>query len=273
MRWLRVLFIAVSVLFAGEVNGGFEWSKYSKILSEYVDSNGMVDYKGLKENRREVDEFVVSLGGVDKKEYEVWDENEKIAFWINAYNGLTLRAIIDNYPIKANWVSSLKYPKNSIRQISGVWDKLKFEVMGEKVTLSHIEHGILRKKFKEPRIHMALVCAAMGCPTLRNESYTGVKLDEQLDGQGRKFFSDPNKFVLDHAKQTIYISPIFKWFGKDFITTTQKNANKNIAINFFVRKYLDKSSPFFADRKWIYKIKFLDYDWSLNEQRKNSDGK
>ena len=140
-----------------------------------------------------------------------------IAFWINAYNSLTLVAIIDHYPIKPTVVRSLVVPQNSILQIPGVWTKLKFPMMGGEVTLDSIEHENLRPNFNEPRIHMALVCAAMGCPRLLNRPYDAHELDSQLDNQTMIFLSNPKKFRIDKESNSVYLSSIFKWFGEDFV--------------------------------------------------------
>ena len=137
--------------------------------------------------------------------------------------------------------------------------------MGKNYTLGHIEHKILRKDFKEPRIHMAMVCAAIGCPPLRNEPYYGEKLDEQLDDQSRKFLANPTKFRFDPKKRMLHISSIFKWFGEDFV---KAKAGKDAAILEFVSSYLDKDNAYFDPSKKAISIKYLDYDWSLNEQRK-----
>lgn len=255
-------------LCAGETAGVFDYGEYGVVLGSYVDDDGMVNYKGLKSDRQILDKFIDELGGIDRGRYEKWSDRQKIAFWLNAYNALTLKAIIDHYPIKSSWLKSRIYPKNSIRQIDGVWTKLKFNVMGEGVTLEHIEHGILRKEFGEPRIHMAMVCAAIGCPSLRNEPYTGEKLADQLDDQSLKFLLDPSKFRI--RDERAYLSPIFKWFGEDFVESFGQNAefkyckNPKRAVLGFVKKYAVE--PFSYTSEVICAIKYLDYDWSLNEQ-------
>jgi len=133
----------------------FSYDKYAAVLSAYVDPNGMVNYKQLKADSKNLDAFVAEMADLTAGIYEKWSKVDKIAFWLNAYNACTLKAIIDNYPIRSSFFKSAVYPKNSIRQIPGVWDKLKFNVMGKSLTLKHIEHNILRKEFDEPRIHTA----------------------------------------------------------------------------------------------------------------------
>ena len=249
----------------------FLYHEYAALLAEFVDTKGLVDYRGLKQNRSSLDNFSLSLERVDSESYEGWKEKDQIALWINAYNALTLKAIVDHYPIESSFLASLRFPKNSIRQISGVWDKLLFSVRNEKVTLDQIEHRILRPRFKEPRIHVALVCAAMGCPPLRDEPFIGNRLDAQLDDQSRRFLTDPKKFLIDRDRARVFLSPILKWYGKDFLPTyaTKKGFSghdsvKRATLNFLAR-YLDPD-----DRAYLetgdYEVKYLDYDWSLNER-------
>jgi len=249
----------------------FSYADYAAVLSTFVDDRGMVDYRGLKADDRRLRAFAGSVARLDPSVFAAWSEQDKIAFWLNAYNGLTLKTIAANYPIKPSFAASLRFPKNSIRQIKGVWDKLTFPAMGETVTLEKIEHGTLRAQFNEPRIHMALVCAAMGCPSLRNEPYVAMKLDDQLDDQTRRFLRNPTKFRIDRAGKRVYISSIFKWFGKDFVKTygtdykfAGRSADERAVLN-YISTYVGEN-----DRQYMetakYRIVYLDYDWSLNEQ-------
>ena len=267
-----LMFAAVLLVPTAEIRAAdFDYDGYAEVLSGFVDKDGMVNYSALKENRDKLDMFVKSLGKLDRKTYESWNEKDKIAFCLNSYNVLTLKAIVDNYPIKASMFGSIKYPKNSIRQIKGVWDKLTFQVIGRGMTLDEIEHQSLRKEFDEPRIHVALVCAAMSCPSLRTESYVGLRLDQQLDDQARKFLSNPQKFRIERKKNRVYISSIFKWFGEDFIKIYEadegfgKHSPQQRAVLNFISRYLNKDdSEYLRDGK--YSIKYIGYDWSLNEQ-------
>ncbi len=269
---LAAAFAVVAAL-AGAVQAqSFSYDDYADALKAYVNDNGMVNYAQLKSHSEKLDSFLSSLAALDRNVYDGWQNPAKIAFWLNAYNACTLKAIIDHYPIQSSFFASLRYPKNSIRQISGVWDKLQFTVMGQPMMLDGIEHGTLRKEFHEPRIHMALVCAAMGCPPLRNEPYTGDRLSAQLDDQARRFLSNPAKFRIDAQGGTVYLSSIFKWFGEDFVTkygVDQGYGNHSAverAVLHFISGYLGKED---ADRLSAgdYSISYLDYDWSLNEQK------
>ncbi|MGQ9689316.1 MAG: DUF547 domain-containing protein [Desulfobaccales bacterium] len=247
------------------------YGEYAALLSEYVDPQGMVNYRTLKGNPQGLKAFQAALAQTTPEVYQQWRDEEKIAFWINAYNALTLKAIIDHYPIRASFFKGFVYPRNSIRQIPGVWDSRRFPVMGKSMTLDEIEHGVLRKDFNEPRIHLALVCAAMGCPPLRNEPYEGDKLDRQLHDQARVFLANPKKFRLDQGRGKVLLSPIFKWFGGDFVKTygTDKafqgfSPEERAVLNFLSGYVSDSDRDYLRQGK--YTISYLDYDWSLNQQ-------
>lgn len=248
---------------------GHDFTDYAAALKAYVNDKGMVNYAELKRNRGKLDRFAAGLGKVTRSAYRSWSDKDKIAFWINAYNAVTLKVIIDHHPIRGS--SWSWYPRNSIRQISGAWKKIKHSVLGKPMTLDAIEHKVLRVQFNEPRIHVALVCAAMSCPKLRSEPFTGSRLDEQLDDQTRAFVRHPQKFRIDRKKGRVYLSKILDWFGEDFVKTygTSRQFSGQSKENRAVLSFLSRQLPT-ADRQYLaggkYKVKFLKYDWSLNEQ-------
>lgn len=250
----------------------FSYDDYSAILAVFVDQQGLVDYQALKDNRRRLDLFAAALGTLSPTDYSNWSEKDQIAFWINAYNALTLEAVINHYPIQASVLKSAIFPKNSIRQIPGVWTDLRFEVVGKEVTLDQIEHQILRQQFNEPRIHVALVCAANGCPPLRNEPYTGKALDEQFADQTKRFLALQDKFRIARSQGSVYLSPIFDWFGVDFVNsygdaekTKAGRSREEKAVLNFIAAHLKASEHDYLTTA-SYDVVYLDYDWSLNEQ-------
>lgn len=247
---------------------------YDATLRAHVDENGMVDYTALQADDARLNAFFQAVAQLDRAVYDGWPSEKQIAFWINVYNGLTLKAIIDHYPIQASRLKSLVYPKNSIRQIPGVWDKLQWQVMGSPVTLDEIEHGMLRENFDEPRIHAALVCAAMGCPPLRNEAYTAERLDEQLNDQMRRFLSHPQKFRIDRGDNTVYLSKIFEWFGGDFVKRyapsdafSEHSEVERAVLNAVSQHVPENDRDYLLDGR--YAIEYTDYDWTLNEQSRD----
>ena len=250
----------------------FDYSDYAAVLEEYVNRRGMVDYQALKRNPGKLDSFLRSVARLDRSEYRGWPRDSKVAFLVNAYNAITLKIIIDHYPIEAGWLGSMRYPENSIRQISGVFDGIEHTVMGQDMTLDEIEHETLREDFNEPRIHLALVCAAMSCPRLLNEPYVGPRLDEQFRSQAENFVRWDDNFRISRGEDTVYISSIFDWFGQDFIETygTEQKFGGHSAKVRAVLNYLEDfvSEP---DRRYLriasYDVEYIDYDWSLNAQK------
>ncbi len=240
-------------------NSAFSYDDYATVLKTYVNDNGLVDYEGLQANREQLDRFNQSLSMVTPDLYNIWSDREKIAFWFNAYNSLTLQSIIDQQPLT-----------KSIRDISGVWNRRKFEVAGKSKTLDNIEHDTLRKDFNEPRLHVALVCAAMSCPPLRNEPYLPEQLDAQLDDQVRKFIVSPHGFKIDRQQGRVYLSSIFKWYGQDWLQNYSVdnkfagNKKQKAVINFLSQYLTPEAIQYLARGK--YQVKYLDYDWSLNKQ-------
>jgi hypothetical protein len=249
------------------------YQSYDRVLKEFVDEDGMVDYRGLKENPDDLNTFMEKLASLNAEKFEDLSVRVRVGYWVNAYNAATLKAIIDHYPLPrlADGLSGLRFPDNSIRQIDGVWKDLEWDVVGGPKTLHEMEHEILRARYNVPRIHLALVCAAMSCPELRREPYVGKRLAAQFDEQGREFFSQPDKFRIDRAEETVYISPIFDWFKEDFVrsygtdTGFRGHGKEERAVLNFITRYLDEDDARYL-RRGDYDIEWLDYDWSLNEQ-------
>jgi hypothetical protein len=153
-----------------------------------------------------------------------------------------------------------------------VWTKLRFVVMRREMTLDQIEHEELRAKFDEPRIHMALVCAAMSCPPLRNEPYVAGRLDAQFADQARRFLARSDRFRIDREKGVARLSAIFKWFGGDFVkdygTRDAFNGHSDAeraVLNYVAGLLPDDDAEFLRSAK--PSIAYLDYDWTLNEQK------
>lgn len=220
-----------------------------QVLKTYV-KDARVDYAALKAHPRELDRYLDQVAAVREADFKGWSEPQQIAFLVNAYNAYTLRLILDHYPIK------------SIKDIghfwSGPWDQPVVHLFGKTMTLNNVEQGMLRKAYHEPRIHFALVCASIGCPPLRSEAYVASRLDEQLEDQVRRFLANRSKNRVDAADQTVYLSPIFKWYAADF----EKKSGSVLA---FLKPYWPATPPAGYD---AFKIRSTDYDWSLNEQGK-----
>ncbi|TEU04712.1 DUF547 domain-containing protein [Candidatus Bathyarchaeota archaeon] len=225
-------------------------SRLNSALSSYVGSEGNVDYSSLEADKT-VEEFADWLETFDRKSLEA--VNEKIAFWINAYNMLIIYSVI----IRLR--KDLKYAETGNRgrfQRLTFFYKTKYKIGGKKYNFSQIEK-ILRSA-SDPRVHFAMSCASQSCPALRNSLYARKTLDHELDNAARAFIRSPQGLRLDKENKTIYLSAIFKWYEKDFEKTSE-------SVLSFVEKYLRKEDRDFvkANRSEM-KVDFLPYDWGLN---------
>tara|TARA_B100001123_G_scaffold412301_1_gene509422 strand:- start:8136 stop:9011 length:876 start_codon:yes stop_codon:yes gene_type:complete len=240
---------------------------YGTLLNDYV-SKTKVDYQNLKLHRVRLDTIVDTFGQVTEDQIRHWSREKQIAYWVNAYNIFTLQAIVNNYPFRRTWFSWLRLsPYNSIKQISGVWTRLKWQAAGRQMTLDEIEHQTLRLNYDEPRIHFVVNCAAVSCPPLRAEPITGTRLNEQLTIAARDFLKSEKGLMLKASE--INISKIFDWYGDDFI---ENYANLSIlerpikekAILGVVSSYGPPKAARIATSKQV-ELRFLRYDWTLND--------
>jgi hypothetical protein len=220
---------------------------FDRLLKKNVTADGRVNYKAFIKDSVELNKYLAILSGTPPDE-KTWSKNEQMVFWINAYNAFTIKLITKYYPLK-----SIKDIGTGIQIpfVNTPWTVRFFYIGNDRMDLDNIEHGRLRKKFDDPRVHMALVCASKSCPILLNEAYDAKRMDEQLAKQATAFLADPfrNKMSADKPQ----LSMLFKWYGGDF--------NKNGGS---VRGFINAHSP--IKIKPDAKISYLDYDWGLNEQ-------
>ena len=218
-------------------------SLYGELLKNYV-RDGKVDYEGFKAEEAKLDRYLKILENIDPAKLS---RNEQFAFYANAYNAWTIKLILSGYP----GVTSIKDLGSLLKS---PWKKKIVRIDGKVISLDHVEHEILRPRYKDPRVHFAINCAAKSCPPLRPEPFSGYILDRQLDDSTRSFINDPQSFRLEG--NDLYVSRIFKWFSEDF--------NEDV-FGFFL-KYttgnLKKELKAKSDR---INVEYLQYDWSLNE--------
>lgn len=204
------------------------------LLQKHVSSAGTVNYKGLLADKAKLQAYLDELAA--NPAGKSWTRNEKLAYWINAYNAFTVKLILDHYPV------------SSITKIHGgkPWDVQWIKLGDNTYSLNNIENDIIRPQFKEPRIHFAVNCAARSCPPLLNRAWTADNLNRYLDQQARSFINNPKYNEI--GPETVEISKIFEWYAADF---------GNIID--FLNKYSETQIQ--EDAKVSYK----EYDWGLNE--------
>lgn len=252
-RISAVLFLMTGLFFTSQIGPpkagalppkqNIDYDQWADVLKAYVDRDGRVDYHALKRNSAALKSFIHQIENAD---ISLMPPQEEKAFWINAYNAITLNVVVDKYPVK------------SIRHINFalVWEIGRKVAQGKK-SLGDIEHKILRP-LGDPRIHFAINCASISCPKLPDKPFYPSTLDEQLDLETRKFMNDSEKIQLDKKANILYYSAILDWFKEDFL-----NAAPDVLT--FIKRYINDEDREYLDNNKVT-LKVLKYDWSLNKQ-------
>lgn len=217
---------------------------WDKLLQQHVTASGKVDYKGFIQDSARLHKYLDLLSRNHPND-KFWSKEERLAYWINAYNAFTVKLIVDHYPVK-----SIKDIKKGIPFVNSVWDIKFIQIAEKRYDLNNIEHGIIRARFDDPRIHFAVNCASISCPKLSNRAYIADQLDDQLNAAASSFLSDKSKNQI--AEDQLKLSKIFLWYGMDF-----KKSGKSII------EYINQYAPSKVDES--AKVGYLDYDWNLND--------
>ena len=262
-RFRLAKFALVCLLCAGPCHG-FDHSGLDAVLKGYVNEEGRVDYTALQENRTSLDAYVEALAAISPKNHPdaFPSRDSRLAYWINAYNALVLRGVIDAYP-----VNSVK----DIKILSGFFNRTWYSVGGESYTLNDIEHDILRDEYAEPRIHAAINCASIGCPKMESSAFFPHRIDARLEEAMHKFLNEQRNVTIDETKRIVTLSKVLDWFESDFTGWYQKQFGVERAnILDYVALYVNGDRAGGMNRTWS--VAYHDYDWSLNDVEKQKDG-
>ena len=260
-RTVLALSLALSNGLAWAFNHDYpEWNSLLKKHVVWLPDNkqSAVNYAQLGKDKTALQAVLKQFSEVSPTAFEQFSVNEQKAFLINTYNAFTLALIVDNYPVK------------SIKDLGGTfsspWKQEFFTLLGEKRHLDWIEHEQLRPRFKDPRIHVAINCASIGCPALRNEAFTAKRLDEQLQDSMQRFLSDPTRNRIENGK--LVVSPIFKWFAKDFSQGHQGfNEVKDVFATYATLLSSNPDEQAKLKTKSL-KLDYSTYNWALNNTPK-----
>ncbi len=228
---------------------------WNRLLQKHVNENGQVDYRAWGTSIADVQSLDVYLKTLSTASPSLPATREsKLAFWINAYNAVTIKGILREYP-----TTSIR---NHTAKLLGynIWHDLLLVVGEQKISLNDIEHEVLRK-LGEPRIHFAIVCASHSCPRLLNQAYRAKDLEEQLVGNSTAFFANAENFQHDEGKRQFRLNSILSWFGSDF-------GSDQTAQLKYIATYLPTDSAKQAARSNSVSLSYLEYDWRLNNQQK-----
>ena len=216
---------------------------WDSLLQKHVDADGWVNYEGFARDSVSLNAYTDLLSNHHPND-KYWSEEERLAYWINAYNAYTVALIVDHFP-----VLSIKDIRNGVPFVNSVWDIKFIQIEGAVYDLNNIEHSILRKEFEEPRIHFAINCASVSCPELLNQAYWPDQIEKQLEEAAIRFINDENRNDLESENPRI--SKIFRWFGGDF-----KIDGRGVVD--YINRYAE---PRLVDKN----VGYLDYNWQIND--------
>ena len=242
-----LLFSVLSFAFA------YDEAQLDTLLNKYVNSEGLVDYTAWKNSSEDLSAIRTLTDNLASFDPSSLPEQERLAFWINAYNAFALREVLARYPVESIRPRDfLGIPERSF------FTEEKHEVDGVSYSLDGIENDVLRAEFEEPRIHFAIVCASTSCPELRTEAYTADKLETQLNEQARSFVNDPSRNRYNPETDTASISKIFNWFEGDFTAVAA-------SVPAYLTSYAGEGATAVLESPEL-NVEYMSYDWGLNDQ-------
>lgn len=245
----------------------FSHDVFETLLEQYVDSNGNIDYDTWRQSDAAVaglDAYLAAASrySPEKSPQRFPDDNSRLAYWIYSYNAYVIHSVIHNWPIES--VTDLKAPFEIVTGM-GFFYRMRFSFGGEFYSLLHVENSIIRKRFRDPRIHFVLNCASESCPPMRPALPTGSELEALLNESALDFVSDPQNVFVDHASRQVILSTIFKWFRKDFVNDLRRRGlPSERGLLDYIANIAPESLRDQLDAASGYEVVFRDYDWTLN---------
>ena len=259
---LVLLGLVASSAFAQFDHSHKAWDDLLKKHVKYTQNGNAstVDYTGFAKDRAVLKSVLDTYSKVPRADFDKWGKPQQQAYLINAYNAFTVEKILTRYP-------NLKSIRDFGTVFGNPWKDKFFTLLGQSSFLDQVEHEILRREgvYDEPRVHVAVVCASIGCPMLRNEAFTPERLEAQLEDGMKRFMSDRTRNRFNATAGKLEVSKIFDWYGKDF----EKGHKGYTSLKATLAKYADQLADNPEDRAAVRGQKsdvvFLDYDWALND--------
>jgi hypothetical protein len=265
MRMLLAICLLVAALPAAALDHAHTaWGALLQKHVRYVENGNAsrVDYAGFARDRAALKAVLSEYERVTRPEFDGWSKAQQQAFLINAYNAFTIEKILRRYP-------DIKSIRDYGTIFGNPWKDKFFTLFGQPSYLDQVEHEILRKEgvYDEPRVHVAVVCASIGCPMLRNEPFVPEKLDAQLEDAMRRFLSDRTRNRFNAQSRKLEVSRIFDWYGKDFERGHRGYSSVKATLARYADLLADKPEDRAAIREQKADVSFLEYDWALNDAR------
>jgi len=247
----------------------FSSEDFDRVLHQFVNDEGLVNYTALKQNRADLDRYyaLVAAYSPDSSPGMFPTEQSRLAYWLNAYNAAVIEVVLTYYPIAS--VEDVKPPGLMffMPHKSGFFLFQRITLGGETKSLYSLENSIIRRRFADPRVHFALNCASLSCPRLSRYAFTAGQLDRQLDLAARQFVAESRNLRIDHKTRTVWMSSIFKWYQSDFTRWyRQRFPDKAATLANYVALYLPPQKAADLMNSATYQVRFFEYDWRLNDQ-------
>lgn len=263
-----------------EVN--FDHQLFTDALHEFVDAEGLLDYDGLRKNRK-FNEYLYRLAQTDPAGLP--SNDAKTAFWINAYNALVIKGVIETRGLDHRFWSDYSVKRvfpMDVEEVNRTFFRgVRFVVGGERYTLDEIEKGVLLgaasaagdrlplfqavgPAVRDARVHLALVCGALGCPPLSREAYDPDKLDDQLTGRARAFVKDAARCRIDAANRRVEISQLFDWYAADF--SNPQFLPRVASVFEFLAKYVEDEAERHSLAGSDWQVTYIPFDWTTNDK-------
>ncbi len=265
--FIRLLLLALIAVTGSAHAFDQQHAAWTQFLKKHVTviSNGnasQISYKGAMDDRAALKAYLQSVSEVTQTQFDSFSKAEQLAFLINAYNAFTVEKILTRYP-------DLKSIRDFGRLFNDPWKDPFIKLLGKNFTLNGIEHDTIRKPgvYDDPRIHFAVTCASIGCPSLREEADTGRNLDRQLDEQTQRFLSDRTRNRYNAQTGKLEVSRIFDWYKSDFTSGLKGIASREAFFSKYAQLLADSADDQAKIKAGKAAIDFLEYDWALNDKR------
>jgi len=239
------------------------------LLATWVNAEGYVDYEGWHRSPEAMADLDSYLAAVSAYSPESTPErfpsrNDALAYWLFAYNAYVMRSVLVNWPLDS--VTDLKAPIEVVKGM-GFFYRLRYRFGGNAYSLYKVENDIIRKQYKDPRIHFVLNCGSESCPVIRPELPTGDALEVMLSEAATEFVNDPVNVFVDHDAKTIYLSAIFKWYEDDYLNWLRANGRPANDLIDYVRPIAVDSLASDLAKAENYAVKYRDFDWTVNASK------
>ncbi|MEM7230867.1 MAG: DUF547 domain-containing protein [Planctomycetota bacterium] len=246
----------------------FDHSELDRVLRRFVDENGTVNYQELKKDPADLERYCRKLVAFSPDSHPdlFSSDDEKLAYWINAYNASAILVVLNYYPIESVRDVRPPWPLRWLPSLSGFFVFQGLTFGGRETSLYYLENRVLRERFRDSRIHFALNCASSSCPRLPRFAFRGEELDSQLDREARRFCGETRNVRIEDETRTIVLSSIFEWYEGDFVQDLGSRTEEKGKLLDAISEYLpERIATQIARVRGEYSLVYEPYDWSLND--------